>query len=507
MPSGTTSAPWNSKGSTTSVHEESAPTRRNSEGWRRTYARNLWMTDLLVLVWVVYGTQIAWLGFREVRLAMGSLDDAVPPISYWLFSAVLILVWLWALGLIDSRSHRAIGTGTTEYVRVTRASLTVFGAVAVVAFLTKIEVARGYLLISLPIGVIMLVFVRWLWRQWLVSHRRTGAYSARVLLVGSERSVTNIASELRRVPDAGYHIIGACTPTGRIAETVPGTDIPILGAVDAVESALVATGGDTVIVTSSGDLPPDGVKRISWALEAGRQHLVLAPSINDIAGPRIHTRPVSGLPLIHVETPRFSSGQRFSKRLTDILGSLVLIVLSSPVLAAVAIAVKASPGPLLFRQERIGLNGRPFHMLKFRSMRVGADKELEALLKAQGTSGQPLFKVKDDPRITRVGRFIRKYSLDELPQFFNVLGGSMSLVGPRPQIAAEVALYTDAARRRLLARPGITGLWQVSGRSALDWEQAVRLDLYYVENWSLFGDIAILFKTAKAVVTPGKTAH
>lgn len=475
--------------------------------WRKRYSRNLCITDLLVLIWVVYGTQIAWLGFREVRLATGSLEG-LPTISYWLFSTGLIVVWMWALGLLDSRSYRVIGTGTTEYVRVTRASFSVFGAVAIVAFLTQIEVARGYLLISLPLGIIMLVLVRWLWRQWLVSNRRTGAYSARVLLIGSEKSIANIASELRRSTDAGYKVVGACTPTGKVAGTIPGTDIPVMGSVNAVQDALAATAADTVVVTSSGDLPPGGVKKLSWSLEAGRQHLVLAPNITDIAGPRIHTRPVSGLPLIHVETPRFSSGQRFAKRLADILGSLVLIVLSSPVLAAVATAVKTtSPGPLLYRQERIGLNGRPFHMFKFRSMRVGADRELKALLEAQGTSEQPLFKVKNDPRITPVGKFIRKYSLDELPQFFNVLGGSMSLVGPRPQIAAEVALYTDTARRRLLARPGITGLWQVSGRSTMSWEETVRLDLYYVENWSAIGDLGILLKTFKAVVTPGESAH
>ncbi len=186
----------------------------------------------------------------------------------------------------------------------------------------------------------------------------------------------------------------------------------------------------------------------------------------------------------------------------------IFIVLLSPVLLAVTVAVSwTSVGPLLYKQERVGRNGEPFKMLKFRSMRVGADKELKALLEAQGTSEKPLFKIKDDPRITPVGKFIRKYSLDELPQLFNVLGGSMSLVGPRPQIAAEVALYTDAARRRLLTRPGLTGLWQVSGRSSLDWEDAVRLDLYYVENWSLVSDLAILMKTAKAVLAPGESAH
>lgn len=478
--------------------------------WRRRFTRNLWITDLFVLIWVVYGTQIAWLGFDEMRVATGGgIENVLPDISYTLFSAILIALWMWSLSLIDSRSHRVIGTGTTEYVRVARTSFALFGAIAIVAFLTQIDVARGYLLISLPLGIGILVYSRWLWRQWLISIRRHGAsYSARVLLVGSVRSVASIASELLRAPDAGYHVIGACIPRDALSATVPGTDIPVLGEVEAVEKIIGTIDADTVVVTSSGDLLPGAVKRISWALEPGRQHLVLAPSITDIAGPRIHTRPVSGLPLIHVETPRFSSGQRFTKRFADIVGSVVLIALLSPILVAVAIAVKVSSrGPLLYRQERIGLNGEQFNMLKFRSMRTGADSELKGLLEAQGTSAQPLFKVKDDPRITPVGKFIRKFSLDELPQFFNVLAGTMSLVGPRPQVAAEVALYSDSARRRLLAQPGITGLWQVSGRSTMSWDETVRLDLYYVENWSLLGDISIFFKTFKAVLAPGESAH
>lgn len=481
--------------------------QRTAFDWRRRYARQLWITDLLVLIWVVYGTQIAWLGWGDPAVSPDS-DLGIPDISYWMFSAGLVVAWTWALTFIDSRNFRVIGTGMTEYVRVARASVTLFGLIAIVSFLTKAEVARGYLLIALPMGIIMLVLVRWLWRQWLVSHRRAGGYSARALVIGSPAAVANVASELRRSTDAGYRVVGACVPEGHSSEIVPGTTVPIVGSLSELTQAIDAARADTVIVASSGDLPPGGVKRISWELEPGRQHLILAPNITDIAGPRIHTRPVSGLPLIHVETPRFSSGQRLAKRSMDVLGSIALILLSSPMLLAVAVAVKAtSRGPLLYKQERIGLNGAPFFMLKFRSMRVGADKELKALLAAQGTSEQPLFKIQNDPRITPVGRFIRKYSLDELPQFFNVLGGSMSLVGPRPQIAAEVALYTDAARRRLLARPGVSGLWQVSGRSTMTWEEAVRVDLYYVENWSLIGDIGILLKTLKAVLAPGATAH
>ncbi|WP_298944458.1 sugar transferase [uncultured Microbacterium sp.] len=477
------------------------------DNWRARYARILRISDLLVLIWVVYGTQIIWFGLGQVDVSVRE-DARLSDVSYWAFSGVLVVAWMLALALADSRNDRVIGTGTEEYVRVTRASFSLFGAIAIIAFLVRIDVARGYLLMSLPAGIILLVFTRWLWRQWLVAQRSMGRYSAKVLLVGSRQSVTQIARDLQRTPDAGYKVVGACVPNGAVADMIEGTNLPIMGSVDAIDRALAVTGADTVVVTSTDDLPPNKVKEISWGLEAGRQHLVLAPSITDIAGPRVHSRPVSGLPLIHVETPRFSSGQRFLKRSVDLLGAAVLVVVLSPVLIAVALTVKfTSPGPILYRQERIGLHGSPFGMLKFRSMRIGADAELKALLEAQGTDTQPLFKIKDDPRITPIGRFIRKYSLDELPQFFNVLGGSMSLVGPRPQIADEVALYTNAARRRLLARPGITGLWQVSGRSETGWEEAVKLDLYYVENWSLVGDLAILAKTGKAVLAPGKSAH
>ncbi|MFG6492095.1 sugar transferase [Microbacterium sp. P03] len=464
--------------------------------------RRLWVSDLLVLIWVVYGTQIAWLGIEPVEISGLAIS------TYWSFSAVLVVIWMIALALIDSRSDRVIGTGPTEYARVADASFRVFGFIAIGAFLLRVDVARGFLLISLPLGIAVLIIERWLWRQWLNAQRSMGKYSAKVLLVGSAESVAQIARELSRTPNAGYRVVGACVPSGKVADTIEGTDIPVMGSVDAVERAIVATHADTVAITSTDELPPYKVKELSWGLEAGRQHLVLAPSIMDIAGPRIHTRPVSGLPLIHVETPRFSRGQRVVKRGFDIAASSVLVVLLSPVLLAVAIAVKASSsGPLFFKQQRIGMKGEPFHMLKFRSMRVGAEAELAELLAAQGTSQTPLFKVQNDPRITGVGGFIRKYSLDELPQFFNVLGGSMSLVGPRPQIAAEVALYTDAARRRLLTRPGITGLWQVSGRSSLEWADAVKLDLYYVENWSLISDIIILLRTIKAVIAPKGTAH
>ncbi|MGI8393085.1 sugar transferase [Leucobacter sp. W1038] len=473
------------------------PTRLD---WRVRYARNMALTDVLVLIWVVFGTQIVWFGIGAADVAIRE-DSRLSTVSYWVFSSLLIVVWSMALGLYDTRDHRVIGAGADEYKRIFQASLRLFGSIAILAFLFRIDVARGYLLIALPIGVCALWASRWLWRQWLSAQREVGSYSARVLLVGRSTSVLRVARDLARNPYAGYWVVGACVPSGA-HDDLEELGVPIWRSVDDVQTAMAITGADTVAVTGAEELPAEKVREISWGLESGRQHLVVAPAITDVGGPRISTRPVAGLPLIHVETPRFSRAGRISKRSMDLLFTGLIIVLASPILLGTAIAVRvSSPGPVFFRQERVGYQGNSFTMLKFRSMRVGADAELAKLLEEQGTSQTPLFKVKNDPRITPIGKFIRKYSLDELPQLFNVFGGSMSLVGPRPQVSAEVALYSDAARRRLLARPGITGLWQVSGRSNLTWEESVRLDLYYVENWSLVGDLAILWKTAKAVLT------
>ena len=481
-----------------------SPKQRN---WRKRFSRRLLVSDLFVLIWVVFGAQIVWFGTGNVDLAIHE-NAAITDVSYWMFSAGLVVFWMWALSLIDSRSERVIGTGTAEYVRVANASLTLFGFIAIASFLLKIEVARGYLLLSLPAGILVLVFSRWMWRQWLIAHRSMNEYSARVLLVGSPDSVTQIARELERTPSAGYSVVGACTTSNGQTPTLRNGTLPVLGSIDDVESALAATGADTVAVTSTDELPPDKVKQISWRLEAGKKHLVLAPSIVDIAGPRLHTRPVAGLPLIHVETPRFSKGQLFLKRMVDLVASVLGVIVLSPLLAFLAISVRlSSEGPVFFRQTRIGIRGKEFTMIKFRSMVVNAEELLEKLAEERRDAGnEVLFKMQNDPRVTPIGRIMRKFSLDELPQLFNVIGGSMSLVGPRPPLPSEVAQYADHVHRRFIVKPGITGLWQVSGRSTLSWEDTVRLDLSYVENWSLLSDIVILLKTGKAALRPGESA-
>jgi exopolysaccharide biosynthesis polyprenyl glycosylphosphotransferase len=227
--------------------------------------------------------------------------------------------------------------------------------------------------------------------------------------------------------------------------------------------------------------------------------LVVSPGVVDVAGPRLTIQPVSGLPLIHVEKPQYRGAQRLQKRAFDLLLSFVVLTGALPVMMLAAIAIKVtSRGAIFYRSERIGIDGEPFELIKFRTMVDGADGRLDDL-KALNDSDGVLFKIRDDPRVTKVGRVLRRYSIDELPQFFNVLRRDMSVVGPRPPLRSEVDTYSDQVRRRLLVLPGITGLWQVSGRSDLSWEDSVRLDLSYVENWSIANDFLIAAKTVGAV--------
>lgn len=483
--------PATHEGDATVTFEPGSTTARE---WTRQYAVQLALTDLIVVIAVVLGTQFVWFGIDHPSQAW--------MIQSWVISGVLVLGWVAVLAMYGTRDSRVIGAGSNEYKRIVDASLLLLAIVGVITFFAQLELSRGYFIFALPVGLLALLLSRLAWRKWLAAQRRRGRYTSRVLLVGSRASVVAIADDLRRQPQAGYLVVGACTPGSEIAGYLPDSDVPVSTNLEQLHKALAATGADTVVVTSSDELPPQRIRELSWSLEPGRQHLVVAPSLTDIGGPRIHMRPVAGLPLIHVETPRYEGLTRFGKRAFDVISSSALIILLSPVLIAITLIVRLStPGPVLFRQERVGLNGKHFEMLKFRSMVIDAEARLAELQEQQRTEGNSvLFKMKDDPRVTPIGRVLRRYSLDELPQLFNVFGGSMSLVGPRPPLEREVAIYENHVHRRFLVKPGITGLWQVSGRSNLSWEDSVRLDLYYVENWSITGDLLILWRTARAVV-------
>jgi exopolysaccharide biosynthesis polyprenyl glycosylphosphotransferase len=319
-----------------------------------------------------------------------------------------------------------------------------------------------------------------------------------VLIAGSRTHVDEIASVLRRERWLGYTIVGALTPAyDRSEETKSG--IPVLGNADETPSVVKDTGVDVIFFAGGALGSASQMRKIVWELENQDVQVVVAPSVTDVAGDRVRVRPVGGLPLMHLEPPTAIEASRWGKRLFDVVGSCCLLLAFAPVFLVATLRIRAHDrGPALFRQTRIGRDGREFACLKFRTMVQDAEEKLATLHREQGYEAG-LFKMEDDPRITRPGRWLRRFSLDELPQLVNVLRGEMSLVGPRPPLPLEVARYDIDTHRRLRVRPGMTGLWQVSGRSDLSWSEAVRLDLYYVDNWSMLQDLSILSKTFGAV--------
>lgn len=438
-------------------------------------------------------------------------DRAVLPISgyafvsYTLFSTLLALAWWIALWGGGARNPRLLGAGNDEYANVVKSSLWLFAVLIILSFAFGLNLARGYLLIAAPVGILLLLVERWSFRVWLVKRRASGKALIRALIIGDASSSAHLVHTLDGAWNYGYTPVGvhlAGLPENRsLAEDL---SVPVTGySADPEEIMEVAHqyAIDVVAVSTGHRLDPDQMRKLGWLLSDEHVGLMMAPALTDIAGPRFHTQPLNGLPLIHVGTPRMRGAAAVTKRLLDILAAGAGLLAISPILLVLALMVKIdSPkGPVFFSQERVGYRGERFHMHKFRSMVPNAE-ELKAQLMARNEGNGVLFKMANDPRITRVGRFMRRYSLDELPQLWNVFVGDMSLVGPRPPLPSEVSQYEEDVHRRLLVKPGITGLWQVSGRSNLSWEESTRLDLYYVENWSVLGDLLILAKTARAVV-------
>lgn len=468
-----------------------------SMDWRRTYVRRIQWVDAFVVCWATSGAYVI-----RFRLETSSAP-AHESITYGILTFILVTAWWTFLSIWGSRDHKILGAGADEYKRIFAASLWLFGLIAILSYVFQFDTARGYVGLALPTGLIGLIFGRWVVRQSLRADRAKGGSNSRVLVLGGPHAADHLIRSLLSQPQAGYSPVAAYLVGYPDGQLTPEVTTPVVGSAQDLESiidSVVGCEADAVAISSGAQLSPGQLRKLGWELSARGTGMILAPALTDVAGPRIHTQPVAGLPLIHVSTPKLTGGKRVAKRMFDIIVASLLLVLTSPFLLLVAALVRASsPGPIFYRQSRIGKNGQPFDMIKFRSMRNDADADLQRLLEEQGTAGKPLFKIENDPRITRIGRVLRKYSIDELPQLLNVLLGTMSLVGPRPQRSGEVALYDDAAHRRLFVSPGMSGLWQVSGRSDLSWEQSIRIDLYYVENWSLTQDIIILFKTFRAV--------
>jgi exopolysaccharide biosynthesis polyprenyl glycosylphosphotransferase len=424
-------------------------------------------------------------------------EDTAP--LAWTAVPVLVAGWLLVLAVQGAYSPRRFGAGPDEFRAVVTASVIAGGLAGACCYVTQTPLSRGFFVLAFGLGTPALLMGRSLLRLALHEVRRRGRLAHRVLAVGGPSGVAEVVDALERDKQVGYSVVGACLPGGAAYEPHQFA-VPLVGDVSETRRLCEAWDVDTVLVTRGGYASAQDLRQIAWDLEGSPVALVVAPSLTDVAGPRIHMRPVAGLPLVHVEQPQAGKAGGMSKRMFDVVLAAGALVLLSPLMLVIALAVKLEGGgTVFFHQQRVGRGGQPFGMIKFRSMVPDAERRL-ADVSELNDSGGVLFKIRRDPRVTRVGGFLRRYSLDEVPQLLNILRGDMSLVGPRPPLRSEVDNYADDVHRRLLVRPGLTGLWQVSGRSNLSWDESVRLDLFYVDNWSMTSDLAIMAKTVRAVL-------
>lgn len=414
--------------------------------------------------------------------------------TYVSLVGVVVLSWMAVLVLRGAYDTRVLGIGSEEFKRVVSASATVFAAVAVVAFALKLDLSRGFVLITFAVGMLLLLCVRWGLRSWLRHERRYGHFLHRTVVIGAEPMRDEIVDMLDRDPVAGFTVVDV------IEEPATGPDEAILDSwLDEVMARISLQDADTVAVAGSPSMGQDVVQRLAWRLEGPRVDLLVAPTIGDVAGPRVTMRMAADLPLLHLDEPHLTGPKRAIKRALDIGAGVLLFALFLPLMVIAAVGVRiSSRGPVFYVQERVGRGGQIISVPKFRTMYIGSDKLRKEVIGRP--DGAILDRYRGDPRITPFGRVLRRWSIDEMPQVINVIIGSMSLVGPRPVLVDEMPLLGDADHRRHLTKPGLTGLWQVSGRKSVDWEERMRLDLDYVEHWSPALDLVIVAKTIKAVL-------
>lgn len=424
--------------------------------------------------------------------------------AYGRWAVALVLPPAWIVAMLAHRSYdrTALGLGTEEYRRVLRGALALPALAAVAHFLFAHDEGLLHDMVMATVPAVAIALPgRYALRRRL--HRRwaRGRDQSATLLVGPSRGILELVAVLRRGGDQELHIAGVClSDPGNRAE-IRKLGLPVLGGVGDMEYVVRAMGIGTVVVLPVPESDASVLRRMSWTAAVQGVDFLLAPVLTDVSASRLAVRPTHGIPLVRIQPPNLARTSRLPKELLDrSLAAVLLAVLALPMLLIALIVRLDSTGPTLFRQKRVGRYGDHFTMLKFRTMRPDSEDLRAELAHLNENSDGLLFKVKQDPRITRVGSFLRRTSLDELPQLINVISGHMSLVGPRPPLPEEVEEYTPEVKRRLLVKPGLTGLWQVSGRSDLPWDEAVRLDLGYVDNWSLGLDLAILARTGSAVV-------
>ena len=428
--------------------------------------------------------------------------DEGPAQGYLLASLAVPVMWVCAVGLAHGYQSRYSGVSAEEYRAVTRAAAVLIALVAVASYAAQLQIARQYVIVTVPTAMAFSLVGRRVLRKRLSGKRSRGQCLQRTVVIGRADSAAELIAQIQRAPGHGMEVVAACVShlDTRWTESSHVQGVPVFGFPEEALSAVDLFDAEVVAVSSHPDLMGHSLRRLAWSLEERNVDLVVSPGILEVAGPRLSIRPAAGIPLLHVERPVTAGARRVMKSMVDKVLTAGLAVGALPALLVVALLVRLdSEGPIFFRQRRVGAGGKEFDMRKFRTMVVDAEQRL-AELAAHHDGNAVMFKMKDDPRVTRVGRVLRRYSLDELPQLVNVLRGQMSLVGPRPPLPREVAGYEPDAIRRLRVRPGLTGLWQVSGRSDLSWEESLRLDLWYVDNWSLVLDLHILFRTARAVL-------
>jgi exopolysaccharide biosynthesis polyprenyl glycosylphosphotransferase len=453
---------------------------RRLSTWSREYLREVALADLACGVIGV---------FIAAQLRFGSNVTSM----YLALSLALPVLWVAALWLAGAYDVRFIGTGSDEFRKVLNAGIGLTAVVAIFSYLINLELSRAYVVIALPCLTVFDMLARFALRKRLVRRRMHGKCLHSVVAVGHELAVADLVTELGRDRYHGLNVVGACVVQPGELDELAG--VPVYGGLDDVTAAVKVFGADTVAVTTCPEMDGVRLRSLAWELEKTGTDLWLSPALLDVAGPRTTIRPTAGLTLLHVDHPQLTGFRLVIKDLFDRCAAAAALVMLAPVLAVLAIAIRLHDGgPALFSQIRVGKDGHSFRMYKFRTMVVDAEHRRSQLLPSNDSDGV-LFKLRKDPRVTVVGAHLRRLSLDELPQLFNVFLGHMSLVGPRPALPDEAEEYAEHVRRRLVVKPGLTGLWQVSGRSDLSWNESVRLDLRYVENWSFALDLQILWKT------------
>jgi len=468
-----------------------APVRlgRRPLGAERRYLRSLVVSDGVVAVMAA-----------SLSLLVRYGVDGEPPLTPLAVSLAFTPIWLGVLGLARAYEPRYLHVGSEEFRRVIDAGVWLSLAAALLSYSLQVPLARGYLLLLVLTATTGTIASRLACRKRLHHRRAAGAgWMRRTIVAGHDRSVHRAVRELRRTRWHGYEVVGVCL---KGSPRTGAFDVPVTEGLDNLVEAVERADADAVVVLPCRHLDGEAVRRLGWELEGAGTQLLVAPGLVDVAPERTTVSLVGAMPLVHIAHAELRGVRRLAKDTFDAVVAAAALLVLAPLLLAVMVAIRLdSPGPALFRQERVGRDDRRFVMYKLRTMVVDAEDRRAALVPHNQADGGVLFKLHEDPRVTRVGRWLRRFSIDELPQLFNVLLGEMSLVGPRPPLPSEVRSYPSDVRRRLAVKPGLTGLWQVSGRSDLPWEEAVRLDLQYVENWSLMLDLSILWRTTRAVLS------